>query len=92
MLSKKQVENVCMNGCGSDECRYLDSDDYDYGKFYCVKHRINQKQKIDQIVAEFIADCASKGIDPADQGDPIGDNCSGYPYLKHVEQGYDKKN
>jgi hypothetical protein len=23
---------------------------------------------------------------------PIGDNCKGYPLLRHVEVGYDKKN
>jgi hypothetical protein len=41
-------------------------------------------------VSDHLKDCRKKGLDPALQGDPCGDHCSGYLFLKHLEQGYDK--
>ncbi len=88
MLSKKQLQDVCMLHNGAQECRYLDS--VDYTKHCCLKHRKEDKKKIDDAVDKYVADCRKKSIDPIAQGQPIGDHCPGYPYLKHIEQGYDK--
>ena len=91
MLSKKQLQNVClMYDPDHKTCRYIGQDDVDYGKWHCVKHKKNSKDKIDEEVKIFILNCRKKNIDPAQQGMPIGDNCSGYPILKNIEQGYDK--
>ena len=91
MLSLKQLQNVCLsNSSNSKQCRYLESDDNDYNKFYCRKLRKDDKNKIDKKIDEVVAELKSKKIDPKKQSLPMGDNCTGYPYLKHVAQGYDK--
>jgi len=93
MLSKLQLENICMHNCrDSRTCRYLFEDDRVYGKYYCYKQRPIDKVKIDSKLNQYIKECKKKGIDPFDSNIPLGDNCSGYPVLKHIEQGYDKDN
>lgn len=91
MLSQKQLQDVCLiySQDGSSRCRYLSEDRQDFNKWYCVKHKKKEKSKIDIKVQDFVKDCKSKGIDPYSQGIPLGDNCSGYPVLKHTVQGYD---
>ncbi len=89
MLSKKHLNNVCMLGRQHKECRYLESDDFDYNKYYCQKHRPNEKKKIDIKLNAFVAECKRKGLDLAKQSKPLGDNCSGYALLKHKLQGID---
>jgi len=91
MLSLKQVEDFCLYGKGSKECRYLEEDDAIPGRFYCLKKIVNKRQLIDKEVAEFIKDHKGRGINPSSIGIPLGDNCSGYVYLKHKLQGYDLK-
>ena len=87
MLSKKQLEVVCMLGCGdSRECRYL-RDETDPGVYNCYKLRPNEKKKIDLKVEEYIRDCKKKGTDPHEAGVPLGDNCSGHLILKHITTG-----
>lgn len=90
MLSKLQLQNVCMVYGGSDKCMFLMEDDLQYGVFHCMKHRPVQKAKIEKQVKQFLVDCKKKGVDPMQQGVALGDNCSGYPVLKHKEQGYDQ--
>ena len=88
-LSKKQLNDVCLlyqNG----QCRYLEQDANDWNCWHCLKKRPIEKQKIDKKVSEFIKDEQSKGHDPYKQNAPLGDNCQGYPLLRHIEQGYDK--
>jgi hypothetical protein len=52
---------------------------------------IDQKRdKIDQSVQKYYEECKKMGVDPHSQGSPLGDNCAGYPLLRHIEQGYDK--
>lgn len=92
MLSKKQLVDICMYHKGAGECRYLHQDDSDYTKCYCLKLRPEQKKKIDDGVSNFFKECQKKSLDPYAQNEPIGDNCPGYLFLKHVEQGYDKGN
>jgi hypothetical protein len=90
MLSKLQLQNVCLVYDPSDKCMFLKEDDLQYGVYHCMKHRPIEKAKIEKQVKLFLADCKKKGIDPAQQGAGLGDNCSGYPVMKHKEQGYDK--
>ena len=90
MLSQKQLQNVCLLYSGNHkQCRYLVDDPKDW-KFYCVKHRKKDKARKDMEITAFIQDCKKKGIDPKSQQVALGDNCKGYPLLKHVEVGYDK--
>jgi hypothetical protein len=88
-LSKKHLNDVCLlyHG-GSDQCRYLEEDPNTW-TFHCLKQRPGRKHAIDVDVTRLIDECRRKGLDPDDQGFPLGDNCDGYPILKHKEQGYD---
>ena len=91
-LSLKQLTDVCLANSGTaDVCRYLKQDDTDYDKWYCLKHKVADKTRIDDKVSEHIRDCRKQGVDPADAGHPLGDNCDGYPLLKYKSQGYDVK-
>lgn len=86
MLTLKQIEDVCLYGEDSAQCRYLTEDDS--GKFYCIK-QTGQRSEIDKEVAEFIKKQKSQGLDPYNSGIPLGDNCSGYMFFRHKKQGYD---
>jgi hypothetical protein len=90
MLTLKQVQDICMMGIGGDQCRFLAEDDSN-GKFYCLKKDIQRRAAIDVEVKEFIKKHNDRGVDPNLMGVPLGDNCSGYTFLKHVPQGYDIK-
>jgi len=91
MLSKLQLLNVCLLYSGDHKkCRYLSQDHQDYNKWYCIKHKPAEKDKVDQTIQDFISDCKKKGLDPYSQGVALGDNCAGYPVLRYIEQGYDK--
>jgi hypothetical protein len=83
-LSKLQVINVCQPK-GEVVCRYLSEDEFDPNIYFCLK-KTSRKSVIDEMVEK-----STKGKkDTSDM--PIGDNCKGYPLLRHVEVGYDKKN
>ena len=89
-LSLKQLKDVCMLYSGDHRrCRYLAQDDTDTTKWYCLK-KSSKKYDIDDESQEFLKDLKKKGLDPRKQGIPLGDNCAGYPILKHIDQGYDK--
>lgn len=91
MLSAKQLQDVCLAQRGDHrQCRYLAQDELDWRKWYCHKLLPNKKAKIDSTVKKYVEDCRKSGLDPRAQAVPLGDNCSGYPLLRHVEQGYDK--
>lgn len=89
MLSKKQIEDVCLAGGESKQCRYLCEDEYN-STFYCLK-KTSKKQLIDLEVKDFISFCDKKEINPNDFYLPMADNCSGFPFLKNIKQGYDIK-
>jgi len=92
MLSLKQLEDVCLNSdATSQKCRYICQDEVDKNKFYCLKLSA-KANKIDNEIENYIKVISLKGRDPSDENLPLGDNCSGYPFLRHIEQGYDKKN
>ena len=81
-LTPRQVEDVCLlhHSDKSKTCRYLLQDDLQ-DKWYCQKFRPLEKEKIDNRL-EKIQNRNFGNI-------PSGDNCAGYPLLKHVDQGYD---
>jgi hypothetical protein len=88
MLSKKQLDVVCMLGCGdSRECRYLRDEPAMHGVYNCYKLRPNEKKKIDLKVEEYIRDAKKKGKNPYEDGVPLGDNCPGQLILKSIETG-----
>jgi hypothetical protein len=81
MLSYKHLIDVCLLGSPSKSktCRYLRNDEFDENKWYCQKLQHNAKIKIDKHVESASRDSII----------PSGDNCCGYPLLKHIHQGYD---
>ena len=89
-LSQRQLTDVCMLYSGDHrQCRYLEEDDADSSKWYCLKKKTIEKKKIDKRINQFIQDCTKKGVDPKAQNIPLADNCAGYPILKIIDQGYD---
>ena len=90
-LSKDQVSDVWLLGQGTQQCRYLAEDDVVRNMFYCLKKSKDKKEKIDSEVSSLVKDLKRKGKDIDAQNIPVGNNCSGYIILKHIEQGYDVK-
>lgn len=78
-LSVNHLNDVCLLGCPDihKTCRYLRNDELNPSKWHCQKLIPEIKSKIDYSVKTSI-----KKI-------PSGDNCSGYPILKNITQGYD---
>jgi len=88
-LSKKQTEDICLQTLSNHKtCRYLAQDDLDSKKFYCLKKSV-KKAIADTEVGEFMGKMKKAGQDPNAQGLPLGDNCTGYPIMGYLEQGYD---
>jgi hypothetical protein len=91
MLSLKQLKDVCLvNNNTYRRCRYLCQDDIDPQKFYCMKMSAKAKS-IDHEIQSYVDLMKLKGKDPTRDNLPLGDNCQGYPLLRHLEQGYDVK-
>jgi len=86
-LSELHVLNVCKKNAGDKECRYLSSDGIDDDVFQCLK-LTTQKKTIDDMVEKHADKKGSAGYffqnDP-----PLGDNCQGYPVLRHKIIGFD---
>lgn len=78
MLSKKQLEDVCLVGREASCCRYLCEDEAKKDAYYCLK-KSSKKAVIDLEVAEFLAFCNKKKIDSSSFYLPIADNCDGVP-------------
>lgn len=87
MLTLRQVEDVCFINDPAKLCRYIDTSS---GVYCCLKKVSIKKKKIDDQVKKFIDKATKNGQDPDYMQRPIGDNCSGYIYLKTVPQGYDQ--
>lgn len=91
MLSSKQLQDVCLAGTHDHrQCRYIAQDEMDWRKWYCHKKMAAKKKKIDEAVTQFIEKCKKNGTDPYANPVPLGDNCEGYPILRHIQQGYDQ--
>jgi hypothetical protein len=90
-LSLPQLKDVCLlYRQDYKRCRYLGQDDMDGSKWYCMKKNI-KKAEIDAETEEYLKESKKKGLDPRTQPVPLGDNCAGFPILKHIDQGYDQK-
>lgn len=78
-LTPLHVQDVCNSGV---QCRYLCWETLDSGKVValCLKHAGAYYDKVKR-------DMDMYGVDLDDRGD----NCSGYLFLKHIDQGYDVK-
>jgi len=87
-LSSKHIHSICLYGNGGRQCRYLDDDELDSTNFHCLK--LSNKDKIDKNIKTWIKTEKDKGKDPLAQGHPLGDNCDGYPILRHLIQGFDQ--
>jgi hypothetical protein len=86
-LTQEHVVDICLLHEGSRCCRYLMPCDDNPGQFNCLKHKKELKSKIDKLVKE-------EKIKPQPNPNqilPLGDNCQGYPVLKHISQGYNVK-
>ena len=91
-LTNKQLQDVCFIWGGTSQCRYLDEDiDDDSNIVHVCKKKSSFKKVIDEELVEFLSDCKKNSQDPAKQGVPLGDNCTGYVVLKVKPQGYDVK-
>ena len=89
MLTKKQITEVCLAHQPPQACRYLEfAMD---GTCNCCKKVPKLKQRIDKNLFSLELDCKKKKIDIKTIGVNLGDNCTGYLYLKNILQGYDKK-
>lgn len=92
MLTKNQLKDVCLKDCGHLQCRYLDEpDSHNNYNYQCLKLIKSKKDLIDISVKNFINQCKANNKDEKDEDMPIGDNCSGYPFLIKMSQGYDIK-
>jgi hypothetical protein len=91
MLSSNHIRDVCMgDSISHNTCRYLIQDENDYTKYYCSKLNARGKE-IDEELNNFMREAIKRGKDPQKENIPLGDNCKGYPLLKHLPQGYDVK-
>ena len=89
MLSDLQLKNVCLAyNTDSSRCRYLCQDDNNWNQYYCLK-KCSKKAEIDVEIADFIEETRKKNKDPYKENIPLGNNCSGYPIMKYIQQGYD---
>jgi hypothetical protein len=77
MLTQHHTATYCLPFGGHLQCRYLAEED---GRYYCLK-KTTKKDIIDVEVEE-----QKKAHD---RTMPLGNNCDGYPLLKHIWQGKD---
>ena len=85
------MQDVCLLYAGDyQKCKYLAQDDTDHTVWFCLK-KSSKKAEIDDEMDDYLKDLSKKGTDPKSQNMPLGDNCSGYPILRYIKQGYDQK-
>lgn len=84
-LTIRHLGEVCLlhHPDPTKTCRYLVNDELDPNKWYCQKLRPDAKRQIDDGIS------ASNRKSRIRAGVPSGDNCEGYPLLKHMPQGFD---
>lgn len=84
-LTNRHLGEVCLlhHPDPTKTCRYLLNDELDPDKWYCQKLRPAAKSSADVSVSSNSRKTRIR------LGVPSGDNCEGYPLLKHVDQGFD---
>lgn len=89
MLSSKQLKDICLvNVQNSSRCRYISQDETDEKKYYCLKNT-SKASSVDKNLDDLIYDLKRRNKDPHKENIAMGDNCQGYPFLRHILQGYD---
>lgn len=88
-LSKLHVINVCKFGAKQGECRYLEEDAVQPNVYNCLKLSPHRKI-IDEEVEQYSRKARYGGKRYIDDM-PVGDNCKGYPVLRHKTVGYDQQ-
>jgi hypothetical protein len=89
-LSKTHLKDVCLLGMKYHQCRYLDEAENDDGEVvYVCRRKTADGKAIDDELNDYVKDLKKQKKDPRDSEVPLGDNCSGYPALPNVKQGYD---
>ncbi len=83
-LTNLHVIDVCKPSGGNKRCKYLAEDEFKTNVYHCLK-KTSRKDLIDAMVSKKLS---STSIIPEDYS--LGDNCKGYPFLRHVPLGYDK--
>lgn len=90
MLTLNQVRHVCTGDSSPGSgCRYLERDDLDSSRFYCLKMVEAKREAIDAEVEEYLSRLKNPSKTKHAEGVMLGDNCQGYIKLKSVWQGYD---
>jgi len=85
-LSQLQVLHVCkLNANANETCRYLTEDSIADNQYHCMK-LTGQKKHIDEAVEDYLRNNAD-----SNDNAPLGNNCSGYPIMRHKIIGYDQK-
>ena len=84
-LTNLHLEQVCLmqHIDALKTCRYLVCDELEEGKWHCQKMRVETKAKIDRELSMLDNESIVK------LGIPAGDNCGGFPLMKHIMQGFD---
>lgn len=83
-LSLKQLEYVCLyKNTDGKKCRYLAVDSEKSMDCTCLKKTAKKKQ-IDKEVKNY--ELIMKNY-ITEEMPPVGDNCEGFPVMKHLTQG-----
>lgn len=84
-LTSRHLGEVCLlhHPDPTRTCRYLVNDELDGTKWYCQKLFVEAKERVDKSVSGMSKRTRVK------LGVSSGDNCEGYPLLKHTPQGFD---
>ena len=91
-LTKKHIDDFCLVHQGHNSCRYLIYD-MPSGTYLCTKLHPNLKAIKDDAVAFNEREAGRVNLPVIDYFNLHGighkDNCSGYFYMKNIQQGYD---
>jgi hypothetical protein len=90
VLSKTHLKDICLLNKKSRQCRYLDGDENDKGEHVYVCRKLTSEGKaIDDELDDYLVELKKNKTDPDSKDVPLANNCTGYPALPNVKQGYD---
>jgi hypothetical protein len=83
-LSLKQIEYICLHeNTDGKKCRYLARDSKKSNNWICLK-KTNKRPLIDKEVNDYKLTMKNY---MTEEMPPLGDNCEGFPIMKHLTQG-----
>lgn len=86
-LTLNQLEYVCLiDDKNGNKCRYLAYDQDGYSDDWICLKKTSKKIKIDKEIESFMEQNKNYLITMQDLP-PLGDNCKGFPVMKHLKQG-----